>query len=68
MQSVCPYCGPIDWNNKYSYSYSYSNNDRIVLHYYPIAPIQSNLNTIPIVTLMYREYNSSTKFKQNCTL
>jgi hypothetical protein len=24
MQFVCPYCGPIDWNNKYSYSYSYS--------------------------------------------
>ena len=23
MQFVCPYCGPIDWNNKYSYSYSY---------------------------------------------
>ena len=22
MQFVCPYCGPIDWNNKYSYSYS----------------------------------------------
>jgi hypothetical protein len=21
MQFVCPYCGPIDWNNKYSYSY-----------------------------------------------
>ena len=20
MQFVCPYCGPIDWNNKYSYS------------------------------------------------
>ena len=24
MQFVCPYCGPIDWNNKYSYSYSYT--------------------------------------------
>jgi hypothetical protein len=24
MQFVCPYCGPIDWNNKYSYSYYYS--------------------------------------------
>ena len=24
MQFVCPYCGPIDWNNKYSYSYSYN--------------------------------------------
>ena len=24
MQFVCPYCGLIDWNNKYSYSYSYS--------------------------------------------
>jgi hypothetical protein len=24
MQFVCPYCGPIDWNNKYSYSYTYS--------------------------------------------
>jgi hypothetical protein len=24
MQFVCPYCGPIDWNNKYSNSYSYS--------------------------------------------
>ena len=23
IQFVCPYCGPIDWNNKYSYSYSY---------------------------------------------
>jgi hypothetical protein len=23
MQFVCSYCGPIDWNNKYSYSYSY---------------------------------------------
>jgi hypothetical protein len=23
MQFVCPYCGPIDWNNKYSYSYFY---------------------------------------------
>ena len=23
MQFVCPYCGPIDWNNKYSYSYIY---------------------------------------------
>ena len=22
MQFVCPYCGPIDWNNKYSYSYT----------------------------------------------
>ena len=22
MQFVCPYCEPIDWNNKYSYSYS----------------------------------------------
>ena len=22
MQFVCSYCGPIDWNNTYSYSYS----------------------------------------------
>jgi hypothetical protein len=28
MQFVCPYCGPIDWNNKYSYSYSYTTHIR----------------------------------------
>ena len=26
MQFVCPYCEPIDWNNKYSYSYSIHKN------------------------------------------
>ena len=24
MQFACPYCGPIDWNNKYSYAHSFS--------------------------------------------
>ena len=26
MQFVCLYCGPVDWNNKYSYSYSSYNH------------------------------------------
>jgi hypothetical protein len=51
MQFVCPYCRPIDWNNKYSYSYSYSysvnvdiNNRLPIKIYYRICTLKTYQN------------------------
>jgi hypothetical protein len=43
IQFVCPYCGPIDWNNKYSYSYSITIPYRIA---YKMT--HQDLNTIAL--------------------
>jgi hypothetical protein len=58
MQFVCPYCGPIDWNNKYSYSYSNTF----------VYWLEGMISSITKLIFLKVKTKTRTIFKKRCTM